>query len=237
MPPRQRASRASGASRPVLPPGLRHGRNAGGGTAAAGPGACRCQYQAFAGTAKVERRSEAPDVMRFGRWATRYFEFKSDAKSGSERFADSTLALRRSIYDRLLAGPFGKPDRDEIKSVALGDLLDPVKKARGLGLASMCRSSFVTRHSAATSQAASGAGRLRHEPTKRRLACPSRPVPGVAYTLSPARSSSRGAPPRRTRRRSGSPRRRPPGAAWCRCGVRPWRSRRRRRSPACRSAP
>ena len=35
--------------------------------------------------AKVEQRSEVADAMSFGRWETRYFEFKSDAKSGAER--------------------------------------------------------------------------------------------------------------------------------------------------------
>jgi hypothetical protein len=71
--------------------------------------------------------------MSFGRWATRYFEFKSDAKSGAERLADSTLALRRSIYTRILAGLFGKLNLDEIKPVALGELLDRVKTERGPG--------------------------------------------------------------------------------------------------------
>ncbi len=83
--------------------------------------------------AKVEQRSEVADAMSFGRWATRYFEFKSDAKSGAERLADSTLALRRSIYNRILAGPFGKLNLDEIKPVALGELLDRVKTERGPG--------------------------------------------------------------------------------------------------------
>ena len=83
--------------------------------------------------AKVERRNEVADAMSFGRWAVRYFEFKSDAKSGAERLADSTLALRRSIYDRILVGPLGKLDLDEIKPVALGELLDRVKTERGPG--------------------------------------------------------------------------------------------------------
>ncbi len=83
--------------------------------------------------AKVEQRSEVAGAMSFGRWATRYFEFKSDAKSGAERLADSTLALRRSICTRILAGPFGKLNLDEIKPVALGELLDRVKTERGPG--------------------------------------------------------------------------------------------------------
>lgn len=83
--------------------------------------------------AKVEQRSEVADAMSFGRWATRYLEFKSDAKSGAERLADSTLSLRRSIYNRILAVPFGKLNLDEIKPVALGELLDRVKSERGPG--------------------------------------------------------------------------------------------------------
>jgi integrase len=83
--------------------------------------------------AKVEQRSEVADAMSFGRWATRYFEFKSDAKSGAERLADSTLSLRRSIYSRILAGPFGKLNLDEIKPVVLGEVLDRVKTERGPG--------------------------------------------------------------------------------------------------------
>jgi integrase len=83
--------------------------------------------------AKVEQRSEVADSMSFERWARRYFEFKSDAKSGGERLADSTLSLRRSIYNRILAGPFGKPNLDEIKPVAMDELLDRVKTERGPG--------------------------------------------------------------------------------------------------------
>lgn len=83
--------------------------------------------------AKVEQRSEVAEAMSFGRWATRYFDFKSDAKSGAERLADSTLSLRRSIYNRILAGPFAKLNLDEIKPVALGELLDRVKIERGPG--------------------------------------------------------------------------------------------------------
>jgi integrase len=83
--------------------------------------------------AKVEQRSEVADAMSFARWTTRYFEFKSDAKSGAERLADSTLSLRHSVYNRILAGPFGKLNLDEIKPVALGELLDRVKTERGPG--------------------------------------------------------------------------------------------------------
>lgn len=83
--------------------------------------------------AKVEQRNEVADAMTFGTWASRYFEFKSDAKSGAERLADSTLALRRSIYKRILSGPLAKLNLDEIKPVALGELFDRVKAERGPG--------------------------------------------------------------------------------------------------------
>ena len=54
--------------------------------------------------------------MSFGRWASRYFEFKSDARSGAT-----------------LAGPFWKLNLNEIKPIALGELLDRVKTERGPG--------------------------------------------------------------------------------------------------------
>ena len=57
------------------------------------------------------------------------------------------------------------------------------------------------------------------------------------HRISPARSSSRAGPPRRTRRRSDSRRRRLPRAGWCRSCARSWRSWRRGHSPACRSGP
>lgn len=85
--------------------------------------------------AKAEQRSEVADASSFERWATRYFEFRSDAKSGAERLADSTLSLRRSIHNRILAGRSGKLNLDEIKPVALSGLLDSVKAERGPGLA------------------------------------------------------------------------------------------------------
>lgn len=85
--------------------------------------------------AKVEQRTEVADAMSFGRWVTRYFEFKAGDKSDTERLADSTLLLCRSIYNPNLAGPFGRLNLDEIKPVALGELLDRVKRERGPGTA------------------------------------------------------------------------------------------------------
>ncbi|MCK7501625.1 MAG: hypothetical protein MZW92_75155 [Comamonadaceae bacterium] len=43
------------------------------------------------------------------------------------------LALRRSVYQRILAEPFGKLLLDEIEATALGALLDRVKTERGPG--------------------------------------------------------------------------------------------------------
>ena len=83
--------------------------------------------------AKVEQRHQKADAMTFGSWVRRYFEFKSDEKSGAERLADSTLALRLSIYNRILAGPFGKLNLDEVRPLALAELLDRVKSTRGPG--------------------------------------------------------------------------------------------------------
>ena len=67
---------------------------------------------------KAERRQDAVDALTFGRWAERYFEDKSDPKNGA-RLADSTLAMRRSVYKRYLEGPFGKLKLDEIKPAML----------------------------------------------------------------------------------------------------------------------
>jgi integrase len=41
-------------------------------------------------------------------------------KSGAERLADSALALRHSIYNRILAGSFGKLNLDEIETLLDG---------------------------------------------------------------------------------------------------------------------
>lgn len=67
---------------------------------------------------KIERRQEAEEALTFGRWAERYFEDKSDPKNGA-RLADSTLAMRRSVYKRYLESQFGKLKLDEIKPANL----------------------------------------------------------------------------------------------------------------------
>lgn len=50
---------------------------------------------------KVEKRQEAADSLTFGHWAEKYFSDKADPNNGA-RLADSTLAMRRSVYKRLL---------------------------------------------------------------------------------------------------------------------------------------
>ncbi len=67
---------------------------------------------------KVEKRQEAADSLTFGRWAEKYFADKADPNNGA-RLADSTLAMRRSVYKRYLEGPFGKLKLDEINPAQL----------------------------------------------------------------------------------------------------------------------
>lgn len=82
---------------------------------------------------KIEKRTEAADAQTFGTWADKYFEFKADPKSGGEQLADSTLALRKSIYRRLLEKPLGKKNLGDIKPKVLTDLFDKAKAERGPG--------------------------------------------------------------------------------------------------------
>ncbi len=55
---------------------------------------------------KVEKRVEAAEAMTFGKWAEKYF---TDAT-----LAESTRAMRRSVYDRNLAAEFGRLKLEEI---------------------------------------------------------------------------------------------------------------------------
>lgn len=79
--------------------------------------------------AKAEKRTQIAESLTFGSWAERYFTDKADPDNGA-RLADSTLAMRRSIYNRDLAGPFGKLKLEEITVAALMALCEKVK-ARG----------------------------------------------------------------------------------------------------------
>ena len=83
--------------------------------------------------AKVLKRTVEADAPTFGTWATKYFEFKADPKSGDERLADSTLALRKSVYRRILEVPLGKRKLEDIKAPQLAELLDKAKAERGPG--------------------------------------------------------------------------------------------------------
>lgn len=79
--------------------------------------------------AKAEKRTQIAESLTFGSWAERYFTDKADPENGA-RLADSTLAMRRSIYNRDLVGPFGKLKLEEITVAALMALCEKVK-ARG----------------------------------------------------------------------------------------------------------
>lgn len=68
--------------------------------------------------AKAEKRQEAAEALTFGGWAEKYFFDKADPNNGA-RLADSTLAMRRSVYRRYLQGPFGKLKLDEISAPQL----------------------------------------------------------------------------------------------------------------------
>lgn len=83
--------------------------------------------------AKIEQRTAESDAETFGAWVGKYFEHKADPKSGKEQLADSTLAMRKSVYRRILEEPLGKKRLDEIKPTALAELLDKAKAERGPG--------------------------------------------------------------------------------------------------------
>ena len=83
--------------------------------------------------AKAEQRAVATEAPTFGSWVQKYFDFKSDPKSGDECLADSTLDLRKSVYRRLLEQPLGKLRLENIKPTFLAELLDKAKAERGPG--------------------------------------------------------------------------------------------------------
>lgn len=55
---------------------------------------------------KVEKRAEAAEAMTFGKWAEKYF--------AEATLAESTRAMRKSVYDRNLAAEFGRLKLEEI---------------------------------------------------------------------------------------------------------------------------
>ena len=82
---------------------------------------------------KVEAKRDREDSESFGGWASRYLDFKADPKSGDEMLADSTLAMRRSIYRRFIEPHLSKMKLDEIRPPFLADLFRRVKEQNGPG--------------------------------------------------------------------------------------------------------
>ena len=70
--------------------------------------------------AKVEKRVEAAEALTFGRWAEKYFAEAS--------LAESTRAMRKSVYDRNLAAEFGRLKLEEITSVRLMARCEKIKE-------------------------------------------------------------------------------------------------------------
>lgn len=80
---------------------------------------------------KVEKRTAALDSLTFGGWAEKYFEFKSDPKSGAEQLANSTLELRRSTYRRVIEPTFGRLKLEEVTPQRLMRTCLDAKEKRG----------------------------------------------------------------------------------------------------------
>ena len=70
--------------------------------------------------AKVEKRVEAAEALTFGRWAEKYFAEAS--------LAESTRAMRKSVYDRNLAAEFGRLKLEEITPVRLMARCEKIKE-------------------------------------------------------------------------------------------------------------
>lgn len=95
--------------------------------------------------AKVEKRAEEAEALTFGKWAEKYF--------AEATLAESTRAMRRSVYDRNLAAEFGRLKLEEITPIRLmarcekikerGPPPPPSRRAR-----SCCRSTALCRRGA-----------------------------------------------------------------------------------------
>ena len=70
--------------------------------------------------AKVEKRVEAAEALTFGRWAEKYFAEAS--------LAESTRAMRKSVYDRNLAAEFCRLKLEEITPVRLMARCEKIKE-------------------------------------------------------------------------------------------------------------
>ena len=70
--------------------------------------------------AKVEKRVEAAEALTFGRWAEKYF--------AEANLAESTRAMRKSVYNRNLAVEFGRLKLEEITPVRLMARCEKIKE-------------------------------------------------------------------------------------------------------------
>ncbi|MCA8009759.1 tyrosine-type recombinase/integrase [Burkholderia cenocepacia] len=70
--------------------------------------------------AKVEKRIEAVEALTFGKWAEKYFAEVS--------LAESTRAMRKSVYDRNLAAEFGRLKLEEITPSRLMARCEKIKE-------------------------------------------------------------------------------------------------------------
>lgn len=84
---------------------------------------------------KADKRTAAAGALTFGGWADSYFAHKADPKSGAEQLADSTLAMRKSVYKRAIEVPLSKLKLDELTPARLKALCDDVKVKRGPAVA------------------------------------------------------------------------------------------------------
>ncbi len=69
---------------------------------------------------KAEKRTEAADALTFGSWAEKYF--------AEADLAESTRAMRKSVYDRNLADEFGRLKLEEITPVRLMARCEKIKE-------------------------------------------------------------------------------------------------------------
>lgn len=69
---------------------------------------------------KVERRVQAVEALTFGKWAEKYF--------AETTLAESTRAMRRSVYDRNLAAEFGRLKLEEITPSRLMARCEKIKE-------------------------------------------------------------------------------------------------------------
>ena len=70
--------------------------------------------------AKTEKRREAVEALTFGAWAQKYF--------AEANIAESTRAMRKSVYDRNLAAEFGKLKLEEITPARLMTRCERIKE-------------------------------------------------------------------------------------------------------------